>query len=77
MTKAQREILKGYLDNESSFPIHTIEYPAHVDGHGDANLKIVSSVKGVFPGGEKWTRYVDFFATDGRTVETRRFSEDR
>lgn len=75
MTQDQAEILSGYLVSVGSFPIYTIEYPAHSDINGlDNNLKIVTSVY-AHHSPTAIEKYVDYFGPDGRTVETRRFTE--
>ncbi len=69
MTSQQRDILNGLILDDNT-DIRTIEYPSHVDGFGDTNLKVVYMVK---IGLEKVV-FVDFYSKDGQTVETRELS---
>lgn len=70
MTVDQRDILRTNLDTDEVYDIVTIEYPSHADGAGmEPCLKIVTRMK-------DGTKYADWYAEDGRTVDTRSWRED-
>ena len=68
MTSAQRQVLVANCET-ADYPIVSVEFPAHVDGHGDSNLKVVTKLDG--------ETYVDFYDTEGRTVSSYTAREGR